>query len=331
MIDYLYGLDYQVGGDKADGAAPSTTTDANDDADISRSNRGSYFKATPSQRMLEAWVEYPEEDQSRDDLFTSWGTSSTKKKDKKKQLKKASAARALDLDRPPPREPEPEPEPAPARDPVDRDASPLEPDHATANEEVLVDGPSSRKFESCESGRNSALEPARAPADADAPPVEPDRATTADRIPVDDPLSKPLRSWRDPPPSPDPTTLLTHAHMYALADRCCIPGLQRLSRAKFAAANAPSFQCVEAAERERGLRAAVVEALAEHAELLNKGAVQEALRKVDGLACDFLRNRWVAEGGVWPGGGGAADGVEMVEARARGGQPGAFRIERWGS
>ena len=92
--------------------------------------------------------------------------------------------------------------------------------------------------------------------------------------------------------------------MYSLAHKYGIQGLKLLAKDKFKAAASrgwdadgfpPAVQIVynSTPEEDTGLREVVVKIISVHMELLNKPEVEAMMRKLNGLAFDLLKCRWI--------------------------------------
>jgi hypothetical protein len=104
------------------------------------------------------------------------------------------------------------------------------------------------------------------------------------------------------PPGTHPVDLLTHAKMYAIADRLLVTGLKALAHAKFKTAclhfwNAPEFTTaaehifVSTPDEDKGLRDLVCRTIAKHIELLNNEVIEGLLKEYNEFTYDLLRVR----------------------------------------
>ncbi|KAF2440071.1 hypothetical protein P171DRAFT_489849 [Karstenula rhodostoma CBS 690.94] len=103
--------------------------------------------------------------------------------------------------------------------------------------------------------------------------------------------------------------LLTHARMYAIADRLLVTGLKALAAAEFRLAClhfwkepefglAAEYVFLSTPDEDKSLRSLVCKTIAEHSELVKDEKVDYLLKEHKGFAYDLLQEKVVKMGGV---------------------------------
>jgi hypothetical protein len=97
--------------------------------------------------------------------------------------------------------------------------------------------------------------------------------------------------------------LLTHAKVYAIAEKYCISGLKSLARQKFTTQASVHFTTTEFADAmqevyestvdsDRGLRDVIIQAFRSHPELAQREDIEDVVRETPGLAWELFRVGW---------------------------------------
>jgi hypothetical protein len=112
-----------------------------------------------------------------------------------------------------------------------------------------------------------------------------------------------MRSTSSQDPDLDNAYLLTHARVYAIAEKYGIKGLKTLARSKFAAQIAQHFCSNEFApslaevyestvDSDRGLRDIVIQTFRSHPDIATRDDVEDVVRQTPGLAWELFRVGW---------------------------------------